>query len=335
MDASPCSQQSLDAGEPLYGTAAAEIERWLLLEHDGQWHREALATESIPDEVRAHLAAWLQRTRGARFQLIRDDRAEPLAFPRRLFIVTSREGQTRVRRLVAASWQEILACDLDRLADGPAPVSDDASADEPPIAELTGPLVLVCTHGRRDVCCARAGVPVFRELARDFGRDHPGRIWQTTHLGGHRFAATLVLLPHAYTYGRLDVNAARRVVRGYLAGRLTDLDRLRGRSCYPADVQYAEYWVRENAGRVHLESLQLKRHEAEHGKSEVTFWDGQSDDLHELTVVVDETSELASTSCGEPPKPVRRHRIESYRKVHGATRDFRAPGSDGAGGRGV
>lgn len=313
MDAPTCAQQSLDAGEPLFGTAAAEIERWVLLEHDGQWDRDALGSTSVPEAVRERFAAWIGQQPRARFQLIRDDRSEVVGFPRRLFIVTSRESEQRVRELVVGSWDELLDVDLDRLADGPVEAGAKEHAE---------PLVLVCTHGRRDPCCARAGVPVFRELAKDLRRDHPGRVWQTTHLGGHRFAATLVLLPHGYTYGRLDVAAARRVVRGYLAGRLTDLDRLRGRSIYSTDVQAAEYWVRHNAGRYALEGLHLRRRSAEQQRFEVTFWDGATDELHELTVVLEKTSDVASSSCGEAPKPILRHRLESYRQVHGATRDF-------------
>ncbi len=311
MDAPTCAQQSLDAGEPLFGTAAADIEHWLLLEHDGQWERDALSTPTLPEAVRAHLGAWLGRKPRARFQLVRDERSEGLAFPRRLFLVTAKEGEQQIREVALQAWEDVLGLDLDQLA-----------ATAPGPDESQDPLVLVCTHGRRDPCCARLGVPVFRELAKDLHRDHPSRVLQTTHLGGHRFAATLVLLPHAYTYGRLDVAAARRVVRGYFSGRLTDLDRLRGRSCYPADVQAAEYWVRHNAGRYALQGLHLRRREADIGKFEVTFWDGGTDELHELTVVIDKTSDLASSSCGDAPKPILRHRIESYRQVQGATRDF-------------
>ena len=131
-----------------------------------------------------------------------------------------------------------------------------------------------------------------------------------------------MLLPHGYTYGRLDVASSRRVVRGYFAGRLTDLDRLRGRSCYPADVQAAEYWVRHHAGRYALEGLHLRRRDAGAGRFEVIFCDGYTVDLHELSVALEKTTDVASTSCGEAPKPILRHRIESYRQVHGATRDF-------------
>ena len=311
MSDAPCAQQSLDVGEPVFGTAVTHVERWLLLEHDGQWDREALASAGIPDAARAHLGAFLSTDPRVRFQLVRDEVAAATGFPRRLFAVHAGEGRHEVRVVRLGSWEELSALDLASLF-----------SDRPPQGvEAHAPLILVCTHGRRDVCCARLGVPVFRELARDIARDGAGVVFQTSHVGGHRFAANVVLLPHGYHYGRLDVAAARRVVRGYLSERLTDLDRLRGRSCYPTEVQAAEFWVRQGAGRYGLGGLELKRCEVvgtDGGRVEVTFWDADSDELHELTVVSEVTTDLASQSCGDAPKPVIRHRLESYRHIPGA-----------------
>ena len=51
--------------------------------------------------------------------------------------------------------------------------------------EVAGPIVLVCAHGRRDACCARLGPPLFDALA---PHCPPDALWQSSHLGGHRFA---------------------------------------------------------------------------------------------------------------------------------------------------
>jgi hypothetical protein len=313
MSDAPCAQQSLDVGEPLFGTAVTLVERWLLLEHDGQWDRDAIESPGLPAEVRAHLGELLGRDKRTRFQLVRDEVASATGFPRRLFAVMAGEGRQGVRVITLTSWEHLLGLDLAALF-GTVP---------PDGANPHGPLVLVCTHGRRDVCCARLGVPVFRELARDVAHEGAGVVLQTSHLGGHRFAATLVLLPHGYQYGRLDLASARRVMRGYFAERLSDLDRLRGRSCYAAEVQAAEFWVRQGAGRYGLGGLQLKRCEivtqgSEGARVEVTFWDADSDELHELTVVRETTSDMASPSCGEARKAIVRHRLESYRHIPGA-----------------
>nr|WP_257908232.1 sucrase ferredoxin [Janibacter limosus] len=94
----------------------------------------------------------------------------------------------------------------------------------------TEPLLLVCTHGRKDVCCAIDG----RVVAAVLDDALPGAVWETTHLGGDRFAGNVALLPEGSQYGRLDGDVAPQVVLDHLDGRV-DLDRWRGRcSRHPA-----------------------------------------------------------------------------------------------------
>ncbi len=66
-------------------------------------------------------------------------------------------------------------------------------------APLADPILLVCTNGKRDACCALRGRALMTALA----ADHAERTWECTHLGGHRFAGNLVCLPHGIVYGRV------------------------------------------------------------------------------------------------------------------------------------
>jgi hypothetical protein len=95
-----------------------------------------------------------------------------------------------------------LTRELDRVAEGQAPQFGLPVPD---------PLLLVCAHGRRDVCCARLGGPLARRLARTW----PAGVWETTHVGGHRFAANLVILPHGLYYGPVAGSAAEAAVLAY------------------------------------------------------------------------------------------------------------------------
>ena len=72
---------------------------------------------------------------------------------------------------------------------------------------LTDPILLVCTNGRRDACCALRG----RALTLALADEHAERTWECTHLGGHRFAANLVCLPHGIVYGRVPPDDGRRL----------------------------------------------------------------------------------------------------------------------------
>lgn len=67
--------------------------------------------------------------------------------------------------------------------------------------------ILVCTHGMRDRCCARFGQPLFREARHlsEQGQLPDTRIWQASHIGGHRFAPTAITLPDGRYYGHLSI----------------------------------------------------------------------------------------------------------------------------------
>lgn len=63
--------------------------------------------------------------------------------------------------------------------------------------------ILCCTDGKQDPCCARYGFATWKAL-RDYADPTNFRVLQSTHLGGCRFAASLLVLPHRARYGRLE-----------------------------------------------------------------------------------------------------------------------------------
>lgn len=73
--------------------------------------------------------------------------------------------------------------------------------------------VLVCTHGIHDACCGKFGYPVYERLRDIAGDGRELRVWRTSHIGGHRFAATLMDLPEGRCWGHLDAESAERVLR--------------------------------------------------------------------------------------------------------------------------
>ena len=115
----------------------------------------------------------------------------------------------------------------------------------------TAPAFLVCTHGRRDPCCAQRGWPVVTALTASRGEG----TWQCSHVGGDRFAANLVVLPHGLYHGRVTPTSAEEIVRTYLRGRL-HLPTLRGRSSYPTAVQAAQHYAREALGIDAIDALE-------------------------------------------------------------------------------
>ena len=102
---------------------------------------------------------------------------------------------------------------------------------------------MVCCHSKHDVCCALRGRPVAAAMDPLW----PGRVWECSHLGGDRFAATAVLLPHGLCYGRLDPDSGPAALKAFEHDTVVP-EHLRGRSAFSRHVQAAQALARE-AGR--------------------------------------------------------------------------------------
>jgi hypothetical protein len=206
--------------------SAPEASRaWLLIEHPGPWPREA-AEAALPAPLRALVFSAVEL--GIRIQMIRRPGRRQVSDVRRVFAgwTAGREPWLRLGSLSAAA-PGLTERDLKELAAG-TPPSFGALAAEP--------VFLVCTHGRRSICCARFGGPLAQALA----ERHPGQIWESTHVGGHRFAANLVILPHGLYHGPVGLDAATAAIAAYQRGTVGPV-RYRGRAGQPKPTQEAEH----------------------------------------------------------------------------------------------
>ena len=192
---------------------------WLLIEHAGPWPAEA-AEAALPAALRSVVNQAVEH--GVRVQMIRRP---------------GHRGQLR-GRAVFAGWTAGSAPWLRRL-DVPADLDvvalsrGEHSGSGQPAAEA---MYLVCGHAQRNACCARFGGPLAQELAARY----PRQTWQTTHVGGHRFAANLVILPHGLYYGPVGLAEAMTAIGAYERGDVV-AERYRGRAGQPHDVQEAEH----------------------------------------------------------------------------------------------
>jgi hypothetical protein len=108
---------------------------------------------------------------------------------------------------------------------------------------LGTPQILVCTDGKHDRCCATHGREMYEAL-RARAAAHPSRIEvaESSHLGGHRFAANCIVLPEARMYGRLRPEDAPAFIASIEEERVY-LSRYRGRLGLGEAQQVAEAQV--------------------------------------------------------------------------------------------
>lgn len=284
-----CSEQSLAVGEPLAGTAVAGVDRWLVLAHQPAWGPKGVEDSGLPAAVVAYLERLTQEYPRARVQLVR--RREPgegTEVP--LFLAETGEGSGALTRLTLASLDALPTLGLEGWLRGAELMPGEPVADS---------LFLVCVHGKRDRCCARLGLPVYRALSERAGE----RVLETTHLGGHRFAATLLVLPEGISFGRVDPAEADALIAATARGEIYDLDRVRGRTAYTREAQAAEVQLRCELGERRAGTLALlgqARDDA--GTWRVRFRVLESGDEREIALVR-ELLPATSASCGATPKP--------------------------------
>lgn len=225
-----CSEISTLLNEPLPGTAS-HVRLWLLVEVNQPWGKKALFESSLPEPVKARLIQW-QKLEGVTVLFIRQNRSHPVQ-QLRFFAALGEEQHPALYRYTLDGYEDLLGLDL------PGEFESRKFSGE----ILNKPLFLTCTNGKRDRCCARAGLPVYQALEGLVGE----QVWQSSHMGGHRFAPVISVLPQGLVYGRLGLSHLPEFVHAVQQGSIA-IEHLRGRACYPPAVQAAEIELRRKTG---------------------------------------------------------------------------------------
>jgi len=217
-----CSDVSAELGEPLSATAS-HVDRWILLEYRGLWSPDPLRGSMLADTVKAHLADQLSQAPRSRLLFIRRPRRQSSGIV--CYTGSTPEHGARFFHRELESHEELVGLDL---------FGDNRG--EP----LEDPLLAVCTHGKRDRCCARYGRPLYDAVS---DQVDPDWVWQCTHVGGDRFAGNLVCFPEGLYFGRVGLGDVLPLVDDCLAGWIFH-DAYRGGSASSLRVQAAERAVR-------------------------------------------------------------------------------------------
>ncbi|MDJ0341567.1 sucrase ferredoxin [Streptomyces sp. H10-C2] len=244
---STCTNASAELAEPLAATAAT-AQTWLLLEQSGPWGAKAFTASHLDPAVGRALEQAADGT-GVRVALIRrPGRHADCHVPSRHEVLVAHvvPGRSWVRRGEIGDPAELLELDFAALGSG-----GHQGFGEPHSGE---PVALVCTNGKRDRCCALYGRPLAARLAAEGGSD----VWEITHIGGHRFAPTMLVLPSGYAYGRVGADLARSALKSARDDRVA-LDGCRGASAWDKPGQAADLAVRALTGEVRAAALTVAR----------------------------------------------------------------------------
>ncbi|MFJ9037698.1 sucrase ferredoxin [Streptomyces sp. NPDC102406] len=246
---STCATSSIDLAEPLAGTAAT-ARTWLLIEQPGPWGAKALTSSHLDPAVGRALETAAAGT-GVRVALVRRPGRHadsPAPARRQVYVAHTVPGDTWLRGATVETPEELLRLDFAALGAG-----EHGGFGAP---YEGAPLALVCTNGKRDRCCALLGRPLASELAHSVDG-----VWEITHLGGHRFSPTLLVLPYGYAYGRATAAKVKEILEAVRAGRIMT-EGCRGNSAWDRPGQAAELAVRQAADEHGAGTLTVVRTES-------------------------------------------------------------------------
>jgi hypothetical protein len=202
-----CAEESCELQEDTIG-CALNRQYYILIEFPPPWAPHPLDSKSLSHKFQA---------------LKTKINLETELFIRLVFIYNSKYYQEGYNRLIIYFQQqdsslvytkkEFLLSDIEDAV----PIVENCIRRETIASEDTNiPTrdILICTHGSHDKCCAKYGNPFYRQALKTLetlSLPHV-RVWQSSHFGGHRFAPTMIDLPDARYYGRLDQKSLTNIL---------------------------------------------------------------------------------------------------------------------------
>ena len=285
-----CAAVSSANAEPLAATAS-RIDSWILLEYRDMWDRDVLGGSLLSDGLKSRLREQLHELRPSRLLFLK--KPERRSYGRRqVWFGTSKPGEERFFQLEVDRLEDL------RDFDFPGALSGEGTPGVP----VDHPLLVVCTHGKRDRCCAKNGRPLYDALRRE---TEPEWVWQSTHVGGDRFAGNVVFFPHALYYGRVEPRDATALLDANAAGRI-DVERYRGRAAYTFPVQAAERGIRDAEGLLGIDDLAFVGCRPRGEDAWRVRFRGEAG-VYEANVVAELAEEPVFLTCGaaEPSRPRR------------------------------
>jgi hypothetical protein len=236
---------SLSAREEPLAATAPQATAYVIIEQPGPWGHDAIHDSHLPAVLADHLAT--AKGTGTKVLLARHASRPERGRDgtRHMWLGFTAPGSVRMRHTATATDDDILALDFSAIAANALPPMGD---------KTDAGLIFVCTHSGRDRCCAVHGRALVSELT--MSALDPMSIWECSHLGGHRFAPTALVMPNGIVYGRLDLPAATEIT-AHLDQRTINLPFCRGRSAFAPPLQAAELAVRRHAHILEADALDV------------------------------------------------------------------------------
>ena len=84
---------------------------------------------------------------------------------------------------------------------------------EPYMVKSPKRILAICTHAQRDRCCGTFGKQLYDSVIASKEWKHPDlEVVECSHIGGHRYAPTLIEIPSMRVWGGLDLDLVKKII---------------------------------------------------------------------------------------------------------------------------
>lgn len=191
-----CSVVAQERGEDPIGTAPVYNE-YLMIQIPSPWQKEVTDSKTMAPSIAEALAAHGNNRPGIRVQGILPQNPDEVG--ETLRIIHYRRPENDAFADFVRDEYDVPVSEAGRLVTallgGPEDLAAFASYRLDADTHVRD--LFICTHGSRDAACGRFGYPIFAALREQYvpASDGSLRVWRVSHLGGHRFAPTILDLP--------------------------------------------------------------------------------------------------------------------------------------------
>lgn len=203
-----CATMSQTAQEDPIGTAAVQ-QRYVMVEVASPWTPAITGSHHFPVELKTALPEMMQNKPFRLLAFTSDTGNSPRGLHRVFFYTKPSDAMaTYDKQEYVVPEQELCGLINSVLA------GKDLTSYVQYKHIHEGRDLFVCTHGSHDACCAKLGYPVYHKLQESYVPQSEGtlRVWRTSHIGGHRYAPTLLDMPEGRYWAHLDDAAIKELI---------------------------------------------------------------------------------------------------------------------------
>lgn len=183
--------------------SATGFERCFLFEIPLPWTKKALESTQISLEIKNALAEYRENIGDLTATLLVPE-AEYAVDGARLIDIQVIDGRIEKRDLIAPDGD--IAAIISTIARNQL-LPESTQVDDSPMRDM-----IVCTQGSRDACCGTFGVPIYQYFREQAMSQPNTRVWRSSHIGGHRFAPTMIDFPTGRSWGFVNKSVAGAIL---------------------------------------------------------------------------------------------------------------------------